>query len=91
MDPDDDENLPWPDPPKIQAWWDAYRHLFQPGVRYSMGAPVTREHCIHVLKEGYQRQRIAAALYLSLLQPGTPLFEWRAPAWRLQRWLSKMG
>jgi len=31
-----------------------------------------------VLKEGFQRQRIAAALYLSLLNPGTPLFEWRA-------------
>jgi uncharacterized protein (TIGR02270 family) len=88
MDPDD--SLPWPDPAKIQAWWDANKTRFTEGVRYFMGAPVTSEHCIHVLKEGYQRQRIAAAQYLCLLQPGTQLFPTSAPAWRQQRWLSKM-
>ena len=89
MDPDD--SLPWPDPAKIQAWWDTNKSRFTEGVRYFMGAHVTREHCIHVLKEGYQRQRIAAAQYLCLLQPGTQLFPTSAPAWRQQRWLSKMG
>jgi hypothetical protein len=55
-----------------------------------MGAPVTREHCIDVLKHGYQRQRILAAHYLCLLNPGTPLFNTSAPAWRQQRRLAQM-
>jgi len=89
MDPDD--NLPWPDPDKIQAWWDTNKPRFQEGVRYFMGEPVSVVHCQKILRDGYQRQRIAAALYLSLLQPGTPLFNTSAPAWRQQRWLAKMG
>jgi uncharacterized protein (TIGR02270 family) len=89
MDPDD--GLPWPDPVKIQKWWDANKHRFQPGVRYFVGGQVTREHCIDVLKNGYQRHRILAAHYLCLLEPGTPLFNTSAPAWRQQRCLAKMG
>ena len=87
---DEDDSLPWPDPVKIQGWWDANRSRFTNGVRYFMGERVTREHCIYVLKEGYQRQRIAAAEYLCLLEPGTQLFPTSAPAWRQQRWLTKM-
>jgi uncharacterized protein (TIGR02270 family) len=87
---DEDDGLPWPDQKLIQAWWNANSHRFQPGVRYFMGEPLNRENCLRVLKEGFQRQRIAAALYLSLLNPGTPLFEWRAPAWRQQRQLATM-
>jgi uncharacterized protein (TIGR02270 family) len=87
---DEDDGLPWPDQKLIQGWWDANSQRFQPGVRYFMGEPLNRENCLRVLKEGFQRQRIAAALYLSLLNPGTPLFEWRAPAWRQQRLLARM-
>jgi uncharacterized protein (TIGR02270 family) len=89
MDPDD--SLPWPDPEKIQKWWDGHYNDFEPGVRYFMGKPPTWEHCLDVLKNGYQRQRIAAAEYLCLLRPGTPLFNTSAPAWRQKRWLDKMG
>ncbi len=89
MDPDD--SLPWPDSEKIANWWDSNKSGFTSGVRYFMGKPVTREHCIQVLKEGYQRQRIAAAEYLCLLEPGAKLFPTSAPAWRQQRWLSKMN
>jgi uncharacterized protein (TIGR02270 family) len=88
MDPDD--GLPWPDPVKVKAWWDANSGHFEPGQRYFMGAPVTREHCIDVLKGGYQRQRILAAHYLCLLNPGTPLFNTSAPAWRQQKLLAQM-
>jgi len=88
MDPDD--GLPWPDQKLIQAWWNANSHRFQPGVRYFMGEPLNRQNCVRVLKEGFQRQRIAAAIYLSLLNPGTQLFEWRAPAWRQKRLLATM-
>jgi uncharacterized protein (TIGR02270 family) len=87
---DSDEGLPWPDTRKVQDWWDANKHRFYPGTRYFMGQPVTREHCIHVLKTGYQRQRILAAHYLCLLDPGTPLFNTSAPAWRQQRLLAQM-
>jgi uncharacterized protein (TIGR02270 family) len=90
VDMDEDDGLPWPDAAKIQAWWQANAHRFQPGTRYFMGAPLNGDNCLRVLKEGFQRQRIAAALYLSLLNPGTPLFEWRAPARRQQRVLAGM-
>jgi uncharacterized protein (TIGR02270 family) len=88
MDPDDD--LPWPDVGKVEKWWAANASRFQKGVRYFVGAPVTRGHCIDVLKTGYQRQRILAAHYLCLVEPGTPLFNTSAPAWRQQRLLSTM-
>ena len=87
---DEDDGLPWPDPAKLQTWWSANSHRFQSGVRYFMGEPVSRAHCVKVLKEGYQRQRIAAAEYLCLLNPGTPLFNTSAPAWRQKRLLEKM-
>jgi uncharacterized protein (TIGR02270 family) len=85
-----DEDLPWPDAARINAWWASASPRFQPGRRHFMGAPVTREHCIEVLKNGYQRQRILAAHYLCLLEPGTPLFNTSAPAWRQQRLLAQM-
>jgi uncharacterized protein (TIGR02270 family) len=87
---DADEGLPWPDPEKIEKWWAANESRFQKGTRYFMGKPVTREHCIDVLKNGYQRQRILAAHYLCLLDPGTPLFNTSAPAWRQQKLLATM-
>jgi uncharacterized protein (TIGR02270 family) len=89
-DMDPDEGLLWPDSQKAEHWWTENSARFQKGTRYFMGAPVTREHCIHVLKTGYQRQRILAAHYLCLLNPGTPLFNTSAPAWRQQRLLANM-
>jgi uncharacterized protein (TIGR02270 family) len=91
VDSDPDDGLQWPDPQKVEKWWSANARRFQKGTRYFMGAPVTREHCIDVLKNGYQRQRILAAQYLCLLEPGTPLFNTSAPAWRQQRLLAKMS
>jgi len=88
---DDDDGLPWPDAQKIEAWWTANESRFQKGTRFFIGAPVTRGHCIDVLKNGYQRQRILAAQYLCLLEPGTPSFNTSAPAWRQQRLLAKMS
>jgi uncharacterized protein (TIGR02270 family) len=97
-DPDDpdvsmdlDDSLPWPDPAKIKAWWEANTSRFSEGVRHFMGEPVNLQNCRQVLREGYQRQRVAAAEYLCLLQPGTHLFPTSAPAWRQERWLNKMG
>lgn len=88
---DEDDGLPWPDPDKIAAWWQSNSHRFTPGTRYFMGQPPSPTHCLSVLKDGFQRQRIAAAEYLTLMSPGTPLFNCAAPAWRQQRWLAAMG
>lgn len=102
-DPDDpdlgldpDEDLPWPDPARIETWWAAHRERFAPGlqtgsgpgVRYFMGAPVSVAGCARVLRTGYQRQRHLAALWLCLLRPGTGCLPIAAPAWRQQRWLA---
>jgi uncharacterized protein (TIGR02270 family) len=93
-DPDDpnvemdaDDRLPWPDADRVRRWWEDNKSRFVVGRRYFMGAPVTREHCIGVLKNGRQRQRSLAAHYLCLLEAGTPLFNTAAPAWRQERWL----
>jgi uncharacterized protein (TIGR02270 family) len=87
---DEDDGLPWPDVEKISSWWQAHGQRFAPGTRYFMGEPPSTAHCLDVLKNGYQRQRMAAAIYLCLLKPGTPLFNCAAPAWRQQRLLAKM-
>jgi uncharacterized protein (TIGR02270 family) len=90
VDMDPDTERPWPNVAGIEKWWEANSSRFQPGLRHFIGAPVTREHCIDVLKNGYQRQRILAAHYLCLLEPGTPLFNTSAPAWRQQELLAQM-
>jgi uncharacterized protein (TIGR02270 family) len=88
---DEDDGLPWPDPQRIAAWWQAHGARFAIGTRYFIGAPPSTAHCLTVLRNGYQRQRSAAAQYLCLLTPGTPLFNTAAPAWRQQRLLAAMA
>ena len=88
---DEDDSLPWPDVEKITAWWQANGQRFASGRRYFMGEPPSTAHCLDVLKNGFQRQRMAAAIYLCLLKPGTPLFNTAAPAWRQQQLLATIG
>lgn len=80
MDPDED--LPWPDPARLQVWWDANKGRFSAGTRYFLGEPVSEARCRTALRTGMQRQRNAAALELTLLRPDVPLFETRAPGFR---------
>lgn len=84
---DEDENLPWPDPDRIDTWWRSNGAHFASGMRYFMGAVPTPASCLEVLKTGFQRQRSAAAEYLALLTPGTLLFNTAAPTRRQQRLL----
>ncbi len=88
---DEDDGLPWPDPQKIAAWWKTDGVRFATGTCYFMGAPPTPAHCLSVLQTGFQRQRRHAAEYLCLLQPGMPLFNIAAPAWRQKRLLAQMA
>ena len=46
------------------------------------GKVIAPEHLKTVLREGYQRQRAAAALELAIYRPREPLFEVRAPGWK---------
>lgn len=87
---DADEDLAWPDASKTQVWWNANKHKFINGQRYFMSSQISCEQCLKVLNDGYQRQRQAAALYLSILDPGVRLFPTSAPGWRQKRWLGKI-
>ncbi|MFZ1987194.1 MAG: TIGR02270 family protein [Desulfatitalea sp.] len=86
---DPDEDLPWPEPDLIKAWWVKNGKDFKQGTRCLCGKPISPDHCQQILTSGYQRQRIAAALELVLLRTGLPLFAVRAPGWRQQRLLGK--
>jgi len=73
-----DENLPWPNPVEIQGRWEKEHAHFAAGVRHLRGRPCTRECCHDVLRDGYQRQRRAAAYSLALIDVGRALWNWRA-------------
>ena len=82
VETDPDENLPWPDPEKIYAWWETNKDKYPRETRLLLGKPITPDHLQHILQTGRQRQRAAAALELALLKPGTPIFNTAAPAKR---------
>lgn len=87
---DEDESLPWPDLPKLTAWWNKNADRFPSATRLFAGAPPTIHHCFQVLKEHTQRRRMAAAIYMSLLKPGAVLFNCAAPARRQEHLLAQM-
>ncbi|WP_229882813.1 TIGR02270 family protein [Pseudorhodoferax aquiterrae] len=87
---DDDENLPWPDPARVQRWWQARAGAFA-APRCFVGAAPTPAHLGQVLRTGTQRQRALAAQLLVLLQPGQAGFNVAAPTWRQRRLLGLPG
>ena len=87
---DEDESLPWPDVAKIRAWWTQQASLqaaAQAGQRLFCGEPAGMPAASRVLREGTQRLRTLAALWLCVLQPGGKLFQVAAPTTRQRRWL----
>ncbi|WP_373499038.1 TIGR02270 family protein [Desulfococcus sp.] len=83
VDLDPDEDLPWPAPERISAWWDQNRQNFRASESYFLGKPVTAGHLETVLRTGLQRQRKKAAVMLAARHPrGIPVFETRAPGFR---------
>ncbi|GAA0404350.1 TIGR02270 family protein [Cocleimonas flava] len=87
-DLDEDEDLPWPDPELIKAWWETNRSQFESGVRYLNGKEISHENCLYTLKNGMQRQRISASLELALMSDNAVLFETSAVGKRQQMLLS---
>lgn len=88
---DEDDDLPWPDAVRVQTWWDANAAKLRATGRRFLGAVPDDTHCLKVLRTGMQRQRITAAYHLCLQQPGRPLFNCAAPAWRQERLLTSMA
>lgn len=84
---DADENLPWPDPQLIAAWWQAHGGDFQVGVGFVLGLPQRESSFQQALVRGQQRQRIAAACGVARFRPTEVLFPTSAPAWRQKRLL----
>ncbi len=82
---DEDDSLPFPEREKVQGWWQANAAAMPAGTRFFVGAPPSPEQLARVLREGFQRQRIAAARLRCLQLPGSALFATAAPAWRQQR------
>ena len=80
MDPDED--LPWPDAELVDKWWGSNRGRFVNGRRYFLGQPAEEASWRSGLKQGFQRQRLAAALELALSDPKSLLLEVRAPGFR---------
>lgn len=88
---EEDDGLPWPDTARLRSWWNDVQHRFPPGRRFFAGGVATAQHCLHVLREGFQRHRSVAALHRAVLQPGQPLFNTSAPGWRQRRLLATGG
>ncbi|MFO7561941.1 MAG: TIGR02270 family protein [Enhygromyxa sp.] len=86
---DPEENMPWPDPSLVAAWWESNRARFTPGTRYLGGRRLSLPSCWTTLRLDRQPLRRAAALELGLAAPSTPVFEVRAPAPRQLRQLSQ--
>lgn len=87
MDPDTD--LPWPDPPKVEQWWQAHGHGLPTGLAHLVGQPFSDRQCMAVLRGGRQPQRIAAACLLARYQPTRVLFATDAPARRQRQLLGE--
>jgi uncharacterized protein (TIGR02270 family) len=82
----EDEGLRWPNPTGLKQWWQREQARFTPGQRYLAGLTVTPENAWRVLREGYQRQRRAAAFELSRMKRGATLFAVAARAdWQRRR------
>ncbi|HCG0900512.1 TIGR02270 family protein [Pseudomonas aeruginosa] len=79
---DDDENLTWPDAARVTAWWRDHGARFVAGRAYLLGEPLGEARCRQVLRNGQQRQRMAAACLLARFVPNLPLFPTGAPVRR---------
>ncbi|MBG4186487.1 TIGR02270 family protein [Pseudomonas aeruginosa] len=79
---DDDENLSWPEAERVSAWWRDHGARFVAGRAYLLGEPLGEAHCRQVLRDGQQRQRMAAACLLARFVPNLPLFPTGAPVRR---------
>ena len=84
---DEDENLPWPDPERIEQWWASSGGLAV-GSLYLGGHRKEPDKLITVLRHGMQRQRNAAAQLLALQRPEIRFRDTRLPINKQTGWMS---
>jgi uncharacterized protein (TIGR02270 family) len=77
---EEDVELRWPNTKLIAAWWKKRQPNFVAGKRYLCGKAITDLILREVLTKGFQPDRVAAALEISLRDPTLPLFEVRSRA-----------
>ncbi|MBI5255972.1 MAG: TIGR02270 family protein [Burkholderiales bacterium] len=70
----EDDDLPWPDAPRLQAWWAGPAGRLGAGQRHLGGEPVSAVAAWQLLREGPQRLRRAAALELGRLEARAVVF-----------------
>lgn len=75
---DEDENLPFPDAGKVSILWNKIFKEYISGQRYFLGENINIETLNKTINISTQRQRIAAALELALLQPEVVLINIKA-------------
>jgi len=85
----DDQHLVWPDPVALGAWCERSRGARPSGDRLLCGVRPTPDACARVLRDGYQRQRAAAAIELARHERSRPLFDVRRRAdWQRRHFAS---
>lgn len=75
---DEDEKSPWPNADLVEAHWQTVSAGFKKGRRYLLGQDINSGNLSRHLREGYQRQRHAAAMELALLDASQVLQNTRA-------------
>jgi uncharacterized protein (TIGR02270 family) len=82
----EDDDLRWPNVEGLRRWWASQSTRFEPGQRYLRGLPVGQRAAVDALRDGYQRQRRAAAIDLAYTRRGSHLFPVAARTdWQRQR------
>lgn len=74
-----DSDLPWPDPVKIQIFWEQHGKSLKIGQRYFLGQTISSEFLQQVMHNGNQLQRSYAALKLAMLEPNSILLNTATP------------
>lgn len=83
---DEDEDLPWPNPDLVRTWWQSSEKL-PSGKRFLDGREKTSNELMVVFREGFQRQRNAAADSLALLNPTSQYLDASLPTNKQRLWV----
>ena len=84
---DEDDDLPWPDPDRVAAWWGNSEKL--PVGRFFLGGREKIQSGLSdVLRSGMQRQRKAAAFSLAVLNPESKYQDTQLPTSKQKVWMN---
>ena len=87
---DYEEELPWPDTEKTQAWWTENSSRFRSGERYLSGLVINQKNIYQILFQGNQAQRRAAAFELTAADRNQTLIDTTIPVHHQLMLLNKL-